>query len=180
MAHYFEIKKNKAGEYVAYFKYNNEAIWWSEGYASKASAQNAIESVKKNGPISILKELPLSEIRALTAISAPDQNLILHVDRASEAFKALEAAFLDLSEEIRKVNDLRGFTSDELDVARQEISEVGQEVSKNKFRAAHLWNVLKSSLSWIAEKSADAVIQQMVLKLLKAAARLLGIDFPLA
>ncbi len=50
MAHKFEIKKNKAGEYVAYFKYNGESIFWTEGYSSKASAKNAIESIKKNGP----------------------------------------------------------------------------------------------------------------------------------
>ena len=50
MAHHFKIKKNKAGEFVAYFMYNAEAIFWTEGYASKASAKNAIESIKKNGP----------------------------------------------------------------------------------------------------------------------------------
>ena len=50
MAHHFKIKKNKAGEYVAYFMYNSEAIFWTEGYSSKASAKNAIESIKKNGP----------------------------------------------------------------------------------------------------------------------------------
>src|SRR6478609_5202589 len=50
MAHKFQIRKNKAGEFVAYFVYNNEAIFWTEGYSSKASAKNAIESIKKNGP----------------------------------------------------------------------------------------------------------------------------------
>ena len=50
MAHYFEIKKNKAGEFVAYFKYNSESIFWTEGYSSKANAKNAIESIQKNGP----------------------------------------------------------------------------------------------------------------------------------
>jgi uncharacterized protein YegP (UPF0339 family) len=50
MAHKFLIKKNKAGEFVAYFVYNSETIFWTEGYASKASAKNAIESIKKNGP----------------------------------------------------------------------------------------------------------------------------------
>jgi uncharacterized protein len=35
---------------VAYFMYNSEAIFWTEGYTSKASAKNAIESIKKNGP----------------------------------------------------------------------------------------------------------------------------------
>lgn len=50
MAHKFVIEKNKADEYVAKFKYNAELIWWTEGYTSKASAQNAIDSVLKNGP----------------------------------------------------------------------------------------------------------------------------------
>lgn len=49
MAHPFEIRKNKAGEYVAYFLHNSESIFWTEGYASKASAKNAIESIVKNG-----------------------------------------------------------------------------------------------------------------------------------
>jgi uncharacterized protein YegP (UPF0339 family) len=50
MAHKFVIKKNKAGEFVAYFTYNSETIFWTEGYSSKASAKNAIESILKNGP----------------------------------------------------------------------------------------------------------------------------------
>ena len=50
MAHRFEIRTNKKGEYVAYFLYNQEAIFWTEGYSSKSGARNAIESIKKNGP----------------------------------------------------------------------------------------------------------------------------------
>lgn len=50
MAHKFEIYKDKAGEFRARFKYNSEVIFWTEGYTSKASAQNAIDSIKKNGP----------------------------------------------------------------------------------------------------------------------------------
>ena len=50
MAHHFKIKQNKAGEYVAYFMYNAEPIFWTEGYKSKASAKYAIASVQKNGP----------------------------------------------------------------------------------------------------------------------------------
>ena len=50
MAHHFKLKKNKKGEYVAYFMYNSETMFWTEGYSSKASARNAIESIKKNGP----------------------------------------------------------------------------------------------------------------------------------
>ncbi|HEX2794328.1 MAG TPA: DUF1508 domain-containing protein [Croceicoccus sp.] len=50
MAHRFEIRKNKKGEYVAYFCYNSETMFWTEGYTSKSSARNAIESILKNGP----------------------------------------------------------------------------------------------------------------------------------
>ncbi|MBY8822764.1 YegP family protein [Sphingomonas colocasiae] len=50
MAHKFVIEKNKAGEFVAKFKYNSEIMFWTEGYSSKASAKEAIESLKKNGP----------------------------------------------------------------------------------------------------------------------------------
>ena len=50
MAHRFVLRKNKAGEYVAYFVHNAETIFWTEGYANKASAKNAIESILKNGP----------------------------------------------------------------------------------------------------------------------------------
>lgn len=50
MAHKFEIYRDKAGEYRVRFKYNAETMFSTEGYASKASAANAIESIKKNGP----------------------------------------------------------------------------------------------------------------------------------
>jgi len=50
MAHRFEIRKNKKGEFVAYFCYNSETMFWTEGYSSRASAKNAIDSIIKNGP----------------------------------------------------------------------------------------------------------------------------------
>lgn len=55
MAHKFEIYKDKAGEYRVRFKYNSEVMFATEGYASKASAMNAIESIKKNGPESLIR-----------------------------------------------------------------------------------------------------------------------------
>jgi len=51
MAHKFVIRKSDAnGEYRAYFEYNGEKIFWTEGYSSKAGAKNAIESIQSNGP----------------------------------------------------------------------------------------------------------------------------------
>ncbi|WP_439533133.1 YegP family protein [Polymorphobacter sp.] len=50
MAHKFEIYKDKAGEFRVRFKFNNEVMFSTEGYKSKTSAQNAIDSFRKNGP----------------------------------------------------------------------------------------------------------------------------------
>lgn len=50
MAHNFEIYKDKAGEFRVRFKYNSEVMFSTQGYSNKASATNAIESIKKNGP----------------------------------------------------------------------------------------------------------------------------------
>ena len=50
MAYKFIIKKDKAGEFRVNFVYNSEVMFATEGYSSKASAKNAIESMKKNGP----------------------------------------------------------------------------------------------------------------------------------
>lgn len=57
MAYKFEIYKDKAGEFRVRFKYNAEVIFSTEGYTSKASAKNAIESILKNGP-----EAPVEDI----------------------------------------------------------------------------------------------------------------------
>lgn len=50
MAYKFEIYKDKGGEYRVRFKYNSETMFSTEGYSSKSSAKNAIESIQKNGP----------------------------------------------------------------------------------------------------------------------------------
>ena len=50
MSHHFEIYKDKAGEFRVRFKFNSETMFSTEGYSSKSSAQNAIDSIKKNGP----------------------------------------------------------------------------------------------------------------------------------
>ena len=57
MAHKFEISKDKAGEFRVRFKYNSETIFSTEGYSSKSSAKNAIESIQKNGPTAPVDDL---------------------------------------------------------------------------------------------------------------------------
>lgn len=50
MPHKFVVSKDKRGEFRVNFKFNAETMFSTEGYASKASAMIAIESMKKNGP----------------------------------------------------------------------------------------------------------------------------------
>lgn len=50
MPHSFEIWQDRKDEYRVRFKYNSEIIWSTEGYSSKTSAKNAIESILKYGP----------------------------------------------------------------------------------------------------------------------------------
>lgn len=52
MAGKFELFKDKAGEFRFRLKAGNgEIILASEGYKQRASAENGIESVRKNGPV---------------------------------------------------------------------------------------------------------------------------------
>ena len=53
MAHRFEIRKNKKGEFVAYFCYNSETMFWTEGYSSKAGAKKAIEFAKVKAKLNL-------------------------------------------------------------------------------------------------------------------------------
>jgi uncharacterized protein YegP (UPF0339 family) len=48
--HKFRILKTEKGEFRVQFVYNSEIMVWSENYASKASAKNLVESLKKNAP----------------------------------------------------------------------------------------------------------------------------------
>lgn len=58
MAGKFELYKDKGGQYRFNLKAGNgEVIASSEGYASKASAKNGIESVKANAPGAEVVEL---------------------------------------------------------------------------------------------------------------------------
>lgn len=51
MAYKFEVYKDKAGEFRFRFKApNGETMCSSEGYAQKASALHAIDSIKANSP----------------------------------------------------------------------------------------------------------------------------------
>jgi uncharacterized protein YegP (UPF0339 family) len=61
MPHKFKISAAKNGEFIAKFVYNAETMVWSENYKSKASAQNCIDSLKKNAPGATVVDLTKGE-----------------------------------------------------------------------------------------------------------------------
>ncbi|MBN9599098.1 MAG: YegP family protein [Afipia sp.] len=57
MAYKFEVYKDKAGEFRFRFKASNgETMCSSEGYKQKASAMDAIASIKKHAPDAALDD----------------------------------------------------------------------------------------------------------------------------
>lgn len=61
MPHKFKIVAAKNGEFRTQFCYNSEVLIWTENYKAKASAANAIESIRKNGPTAIVVDLTKGE-----------------------------------------------------------------------------------------------------------------------
>ncbi|WP_199223344.1 DUF1508 domain-containing protein [Oricola cellulosilytica] len=61
MPHRFKIVSRKNGQFAAQFVYNSEIMFWSESYAGKASAQNCIDSLKKNAPGAATADLTKDE-----------------------------------------------------------------------------------------------------------------------
>lgn len=59
--HKFKIIKTEKGEYRTQFVYNAEIMVWSENYASKASAKNCVESIRKNAPGAPIVDLTKEE-----------------------------------------------------------------------------------------------------------------------
>ena len=59
--HRFKIVKAANDQFRAQFVYNAEVMVWSENYASKASAKNCIESIKKNAPGAAVVDLTKDE-----------------------------------------------------------------------------------------------------------------------
>lgn len=59
--HKFKILKGANEQFRVQFVYNAEVMVWSEGYSSKASAKNCIESIKKNAPDAATVDLTKEE-----------------------------------------------------------------------------------------------------------------------
>jgi len=61
MAHKFKIVDRKNDQFGVQFVYNAEIMVWSESYKGKASAQNCIDSIKKNAPGAATADLTKGE-----------------------------------------------------------------------------------------------------------------------
>lgn len=61
MPHRFKIVSRKNDQFGVQFLYNSEVIVWSENYTSKSSANNCINSLKKNAPAAPVVDLTKDE-----------------------------------------------------------------------------------------------------------------------
>jgi len=59
--HKFKIVKAANDQFRVQFAYNSEIMVWSENYASKASAKNCVESIKKHAPGAAIVDLTKEE-----------------------------------------------------------------------------------------------------------------------
>jgi uncharacterized protein YegP (UPF0339 family) len=59
--HKFKILGAANDQFRVQFVYNSEVMVWSESYASKASAKNCIDSIKKNAPGAAVVDLSKDE-----------------------------------------------------------------------------------------------------------------------
>ena len=59
--HKFKIVTAAGGQYRVQFVYNSEIMVWSENYKSKSSAENCIDSIKKNAPSAPVVDLSAGE-----------------------------------------------------------------------------------------------------------------------
>ena len=55
--HKFKIVDRKNDQFGVQFVYNSEIMVWSESYKGKSSANNCIESIKKNAPDAAVADL---------------------------------------------------------------------------------------------------------------------------
>jgi uncharacterized protein YegP (UPF0339 family) len=94
MPHRFKIVGRKNGEFGAQFIYNSEIIFWSENYKSKSSAQNCIDSLKKNAPgaptADLTKDEPASGYRFEIAASKDGQTFVRFVASNGETMVRTE------------------------------------------------------------------------------------------
>jgi len=179
VSHKFEIYKDRAGEFRVRFKYNEETLFSTGGYASKASAYNAIESIKRNGPeaLTLGEEFPEPSIEdRIRAAEAPAADRLVKFDHNSEAFKEFESAFVALKKEISERNNLEFLGSDELELTRAEIGTFGKLKDRALVRIRNLWQFAVNAFLWLAEKAGEAIISTLAVALLVSLAKLLGIE----
>lgn len=178
MAHRFEIYKDRAGEYRVRFRYNSEVIWSSEGYTNKSSALNLIDSIKQKGPEAPTEDNTNSDDnlrRRIERAQIPASDRIVRLDHNSPEAKEFRKALEKLTEAVRTSNDFGELTEEDIDVMRSETSEIGPIVERKWIRPAHIWQVAKSTLLWIADRAGGTIVGTIAISLLAALAAMLGI-----
>ena len=73
----------------------------------------------------------------------------------------------DLEVHLREDNDVGQLTSDDREVARNEVAELRDAIQKPKIRTHYLWSKAHDVLVWIMEKGAGSIVGELAKKALK-------------
>jgi hypothetical protein len=153
-------------------------MWSSDGFVSKASALSFIENTKRNLPSAPVEDtdgVASDLIRRINSASVPAADRIVRLDQNSANLAEFTAAVNQLEESIRSSNYVGELSSEDLEIARSELLQLKSEHRRTWIRPAHVWQIAKSTLLWIFNKSADAAFGLLALAVLEALAKLLGI-----
>ena len=141
---YFELYKDAAGKFRFRLKAaNGETIAVGEAYESKSGCENGIESVKKNAPLAIIKDITIN------ISDSKNVNVKIQVNYRKVTIKNIDESFqkaTNLIKERRDVSkDFKREIQKNLNSIKEELKKSEPEIGKVK-KTLH-W--LKNNANWI-------------------------------
>lgn len=105
----------------------------------------------------------------------PASDRVVSVNHNSEPVKEARQSVDDLVEKLRLGNDLGNLTVEEADAAANEVYQLGLILDNENIRPAMIATFATTTLRWIADKAAGAVVGTMALSLLALLGAIFGI-----
>ena len=106
--------------------------------------------------------------------TAPASNRIVGLDHNSRGFLEARGKVSELRDALIKANDLGDLSPREAQVAATEVDQIGETLAQEFFRPAELWRRCLSTLRWVGDQAAAAVVGMLALALLTLLGHLLG------
>ena len=108
--------------------------------------------------------------------SAPAAGRIVGFDHNSSEFREVLSKTEELKTQLQDANDVGQMSPRAVEVAVAEVEQIDQSLRLDFFRPAHIWRIAQSTLKWIGEQAAGALVGQLAVGLLILLAAILGIS----